>query len=456
MSKTVRALVRGMQPSGERPASGVGTSRGAGLRTMRELNRLLVLNCIREKGPIARVAIARRTGLSRTTVSTIMDVLLRDGLVREGSMQSATSNGGRRAILVHFNASAGSILGVDMGRTHLTIMLSDLAGEVIARRSGAFDVDCGPEAGLPRLIGELRAFLDEHQVTWAQIVGVGVGMPGPMDASLQRTIAPPRMPGWDSVDVRGVLARELGVPIYLDNDANMGALGESRYGAGVGVADMAYIKIGTGIGGGLVMGGRVYRGSRGSAGEIGHVTVDEDGPLCDCGNRGCLETMAAAQAIVEDARQGLSLLRRNPRSSGLQGQLSASSDPDVADVIHAAQQGDPACLAALERAGAHIGVVLAGLVNLINPSLILIGGGLAGADDLMLDPIRRAVAARSFSIASAHLEIRAGALGDAAIALGGVAMVLDAAFGAGPMVDQRIASRRHAGAAHRDRSQRHE
>jgi glucokinase-like ROK family protein len=430
MSRTVRHIVRGMRSRDDSAPIRLSASKGADQRLMRELNRMLVLNCVREHEPIARVDIARHTGLSRTTVSAIIDELLSDGLVREGSTQSAAASGGRRAILVHFNAGAGVMLGVDIGRSHFTILLCDLAANILARRSGPFQVDRGPDACLPWLIAELRALLQEHHVPWNQVVGVGVGMPGPMDASLQRPIRPPRMPGWEGVDVRSILARELEVPIYLDNDANLGALGESRYGAGTGVPDLTYVKVGTGIGGGLVMTGRIYRGSVGSAGEIGHVTVDPDGPLCDCGNRGCLEALAGAHTIARDAAEGISLLAEGGSlaSAAAAPALSTHAEPDVADVVTAALAGDAAALAALNQAGELVGVVLAGLVNLINPSLILVGGSVARAGDLLLDPIRRTITARSFSVASAHIIVRAGALGDNATALGGVAMVIDAAF----------------------------
>ena len=430
MSRTVRHIVGGMRSRDENIRGSWSVDKGADQRVMRELNRALVLTYVREHEPITRVDIARSTGLSRTTVSAIIDELLNQGLLREGSTQQAGASGGRRATLVHFNASAGVMLGVDMGRSHLTILVCDLAANILARRSGPFDVDRGPDACLPWLIAELRAALAEHGIPWTQVVGVGVAMPGPMDASLQRPIKPPRMPGWDGVDVRGILADELGVPIYLDNDANLGALGESRYGAGVGVPDLTYVKVGTGIGGGLVMAGRIYRGSVGSAGEIGHVTVDPDGPLCDCGNRGCLEALVGAHMITRDAAAGVSLRASGEALTGTAATpaLAEIAQPDVADVVTAALQGDAAALAALNHAGELIGVVLASLVNLINPSLILVGGSVARAGDLLLDPIRRTIAARSFSVASARISVRAGDLGDNATALGGVAMVTDAAF----------------------------
>lgn len=436
MSRTVRHIVRGMRSRDAGSRAEGGIARGADLRLMRELNRLLVLNSVREHGPIARVTVARRTGLSRTTVSAIMDVLLQEGFVREGSTQNATPSGGRRAILVHFNASAGYILGIDLGRSHLTILMTDLAANIVARRSGPFDVGQGPDICLAQVGAEARALLEEQRVAWSQVVGVGIGIPGPIDANRHTLASPPRMPGWHGADVRHVLERDLGVPVYLDNDANMGALGESRFGAGRGVTHLAYIKIATGIGGALVVNSQIFRGSRGTAGEIGHVTIDENGPLCDCGNRGCLEALAGAQAIVSDALNGTSLRQ------AAQAERSLTAEPpaprltsDVAEVVRAALAGDPSSRAAIERAGERIGVVLAGLVNLINPSVILVDGGVARAGSLLLDAVGRAVAARSLAAASSATSIRAGALGDNAIAFGGVATVIDAAFGAGSPAD---------------------
>src|SRR5262249_46924341 len=233
MNHTVRHLVRNMRSRDTR-----GTGRGAGLRTMRQMNRLLVLNCMREEGPLARVKIADRTGLSRTTVSSIIDSLLREGLAREGSLLDAAPAGGRRAILVHFNADAGIVLGVDIGRTHFTVVASNLAAEIQARHSGPFNADLGPDACLPQLVSELRAFVECSQLSWDRVVGVGVGIPGPMDVRLSMLVRPPRMPGWHGTNIRQILRRELGVPVYLDNDANMGALGESRFGAGRGVREI--------------------------------------------------------------------------------------------------------------------------------------------------------------------------------------------------------------------------
>ncbi len=431
MNRTVRRIIGDMR---SRDASTRrGAFRGADSQFMREHNRFLVLNCVRERGPLARAAIARQTGLSRTTVGAIIDALLADGLVREGeTTPSATSAGGRPATLVHFNAAAGYVLGVDMGRSHLTLLLTDLASQVVARRSGPFATDRGPEICVAEVVNGLGDFLSAHAVTWSQVVGLGLGIPGPMDIGQHKLISPPRMPGWNGVKVRSIFQQALTVPVYVENDANLGALGESRYGAGRDVSGLAYIKIGTGIGGGLVIDGQVYHGSRGSAGEIGHVAIDIPGDeqrlVCSCGNRGCLEVVAGADAIVADARSAFSLRRKAPLDVPASGALDALPHPDIADVVQAALDGDRASLAAIERAGEHIGVALASLVNLINPSLILVDGAVARAGELLLGPIRRAVASRSLAIASRQTRIAVGELGDNAIALGGVATVLDAAF----------------------------
>ncbi len=431
MSRTVRRIVSDMRSRGARTQIGSDAMKRADPSFMRQHNRLLVLNYVREHGPIARAAIARQTGLSRTTVSSIMDDLLREGFVLEGEMQSATPAGGRRAILVNFNAAAGYIVGIDLGRSHFTLLLTDLAAEMVAKRTGPFHTERGPDVCLPALLDELISFLAEQSVQLSQVVGVGVGIPGPMDSTLHKLYSPPRMPGWHGVDVERILRQRLGVPVYVENDANAGALGESRYGAGRGVADLVYVKIGTGIGAALVINGQIYRGSRGSAGEIGHVSIDENGPRCACGNRGCLEAVAGGGAIVEEARSLMAAERGMRATDGTaEPPVDISSeDLDVSRVVQAALDGDASCRTAIAHAGEHIGVALAGLVNLVNPSLVLLDGGVVRASELLLEPIRRAVAARSLAAASRYSRIATGALSDNAIALGGVVTVIDAAFG---------------------------
>lgn len=415
--------------------------RASDLHDMREANLALVLRLIRQHGPLARVAIARRTGLSRTTVSSIVDSLLAEEIVREGETLNAAPSGGRRPTLVHFNESAGTTIGVDIGRTHFTIIVTDLDARIIARRSGPWDTSAGPAVCLPRLVEEIRALISEQHVDWDRVVGVGVGIPGPVDTTMHTLVAPPRMAGWDGVDVEGVIRSALDVPVLLNNDANVGALAESRYGAAAGASDFAYVKVGTGIGCGLVINGEIYRGSSGVAGEIGHFTVDSDGPLCDCGNRGCLEAMAGAPQLV-----------RNALNAGYdQGEARTSAlDPseiDVAEVVQAAIHGDVACQSAIRRAGELIGVALANLVNLVNPSVILLDGSVARAGAILLEPISAAIEKRSLWAASHATSVQVSALGDSAIALGAATMVLDAIFGS-PVYIEHVAGDDDAAEAH--------
>jgi glucokinase-like ROK family protein len=433
MSDAVQRLVNDMRLRGADTNDRPSIAQGTGLHHVREFNRLLVLNCIREHGPIARVMIARLTGLSRTTVSSIVDTLLQEGLVREGSFSQSAPEGGRRAILVHFNADVGYVVGIDVGRSHLTLVITDLAANIIAQQSGPFDLERGPRICLPLLVAEVRVFVEAADISWNRIIGIGLGIPGPLDVRLRELSGPPGMPGWDGVDVWQILQQEFNVPLCMDNDANMGALGESRYGAARGAANMAYVKIGTGIGGGLIINGQIYRGQSGSAGELGHITIDENGPRCVCGNRGCLETLAGARAIVEDARRGTSLLRSAnpndpPEQAAPPSALSESGAVDIADVIQAALAGDAACVAALERAGERIGIALAGIINLFNPAMIVIDGGVARAGELLLTPLRRSAETCSLPAAWKGTRILPGESGTTAIALGAVSTVLEAAF----------------------------
>ena len=441
MEHAVQRLMRDMHSYNNFAGNGQSMAQRADHHLVREFNRLFVLNCIREHGPIARVKIAQRTGLSRTAVSSIIDALLQEGFVREGELLNAAPMGGRRAIPVHFNADIGRIIGVDVGRSHLAMLITDLATGIIAQRSGPFDMDRGPAYCLPQLIREVQSFVEDTGVDWHQVVGIGLGIPGPLDTQLHKLSAPPGLPEWDGVDVWQTLQRAFNIPLYLDNDANLGALGESRYGAGRNSAYLAYIKIGTGIGAGLILNGRIYRGNGGSAGELGHVTIDENGPLCNCGNRGCLETLAGARAIVEEARRDISLADAT-ETVNLKGSNSAFAElpvfpgnapVDITDVIQAAQNGNAASLAALEHAGERIGVALAGLINLFNPSTIVIGGGVARAGELFFAPIRRAASSRSLPAAWKGTRILPAEMDTTGVALGAVSLVIDSAFGIPPV-----------------------
>jgi len=429
--------------------------RGAGLKTVRTVNRRLILNYLRERGPAPRVTIAKELGLSRATVSNIIEELIGDKLVHEGTKIGVTEKGGRQPRRVHFNANAGYIVAIDMGRSHLNIYLANLLAESLDRWLGPFDMTSGWEDGL-RFVAERSDELVKRNLgSWNLVRGIGLSIPGAPDPTLRMLISPPLLSNWHNVDIpadlRGRLGLEKDFPIYLDNDANMGALGENRYGIWRGEANMIYVKLGTGIGVGLILNGQSYRGSGGVAGEFGHVKIKERSRRCpSCDKQGCLEALAGHAAIVDDARNGTSLSRERaseesrpePESPALAGN---AGDIDMADVITAARRGDAASRVALECAGKRIGEAIGSyLINVYNPSLIILDGGTIHAskgndndvirNELLFDSLHQSAEDSSLPAAWEGTKILIGDLGDKpandkemnnAIALGAVATVID-------------------------------
>ena len=381
--------------------------KGTDLHHMRESNRLLVLNYVREHKIVPRSDLARYTGLSRTTIGNILDELVEEGLVSEGEHDTGDD---RRTIPLSFNASAGYVLGCSLGRSHLTILLTDLAATPLERKDIPFATTKGPAVGLQQLIQELQLFVTEQHADWKKIIGVGLAIVGPYDLSLQREAEPDTLAGWAGTTIKQELHEALGVPVYVDNNGNMGALAESRYGAGRNIPDMLYVKVGSGIAGGLILEGRLYRGSSGSAGEIGHMPVDFNGPLCHCGNCGCLEAVAGSRSILMAAQRLVPDMKTTTQ------------------VIQAAVDGNPACIHTLERVGNYLGFALACLVNIFNPRLIVLDGSTMQAGEIVLNPLRSTLEAHSLQASLAQTRVVLAERRGIAIALGGVAAVLDAAF----------------------------
>ncbi|MEJ2558210.1 MAG: ROK family transcriptional regulator [Anaerolineae bacterium] len=385
---------------------------------MRELNKSLVLKVIREERPISRAEIAKRTRLSRSTVSAIVDKLLESEFIREQGV--GKSRGGRRPILLDFNPRAGFVVGLDIGAAHLLAVVADLQATLLVTLEEPFSIEVGPEKGLAQAVQIVETALEKANVLRPRVLGVGVAVPGPVDYAAGMVVSPPIMPGWDRVPIRDRLQGTLGLPVYLDNDANLGALGEYAYGAGKNVSNLAYIKIGTGIGCGLIVDGRIYRGQRGYAGEIGHLTIDENGPPCRCGSFGCLESMASAEAIVRRAEMAM--------QAGQQTSLSQHRRLTATDIARAARERDALSQQLFEEAGRHIGVALAGLINLFNPGRVIIGVGADETSELLLDPVQRTVGARAMAGSLADTRIVPAQLRRETVAAGAVALVLEQTF----------------------------
>lgn len=389
---------------------------------VRNINKHAALDLIRfTPGGISRAELANRLDISRAAVTAIINDLLASEVVRE--VEARTSRGGRPPIILEINPERGWVVGIDMGASHLSMIVTDLSARVTEEIEVPFNINAGPTACLAQADQLLKDILIKAGLSIKDILAVGIGVPGPILAEAGTVIAPPIMPGWDRFPIRATLEKLWNVPVSLNNDAELGALGEWAYGAGRGELDMAYIKVGTGIGAGLLVEGQIYRGATGSAGEIGHLTVDENGPLCNCGNYGCLEALAGGQAIARQAREAVLSNKRTILSSmGPAEQLTAK------EVALAARKGDLVAQRIITNAGQHLGVAIAGLVNLFNPGLVVVGGGVAQIGDLFLQPIRDTVQKRSLPIAARNVKITTAVLGRRSSSMGAAVQALSIAL----------------------------
>ncbi|WP_152617855.1 ROK family transcriptional regulator [Phaeacidiphilus oryzae] len=361
-----------------------------------------VLRAVRMAGSLTQAEIARTTGLSAATVSNIVRELRESGTV----VVTPTSSGGRRARSVSLSADAGIVVGVDFGHSHLRVAVGNLAHRVLAEESAPIDTDANADQGFDRAEQIVARLLEETGFGRDKVIGVGLGVPGPIDVETGAVGSTAILPGWSGIVPGRELSSRLGMPVYVDNDANLGALGELVWGAGRGLTDLAYIKMASGVGAGLVIAGQIYRGPGGTAGEIGHITLDESGPVCRCGNRGCLETFVSARHVLN--------------------LLAASHGPDltIPKVVQLAQQGDLGCRRVIADVGRQVGTGVANLCNLLNPRRVILGGDLAEAGDLVLDPIRESVARYAIPSAARQLSVVPGTLGGRAEVLGALALVM--------------------------------
>ena len=385
-------------------------------------NKRIILDMVRfTPGGISRAELARQIGLTRSAVSTIVNEAIADGLVRES--ESGPATGGRRPTLLEINPQKGNVIGIDMGATHLGVAVADFAGHVLDEVESAFNVEEEPQVCLDQIQQRVREILSKAGIRPDQILAIGMGVPGPVMAEAGLVSSPPIMPGWDNYPIREQLRKFWQVPVTVNNDAELGALGEWAFGAARGEQNLAYIKVGSGVGAGLLLDGRIFRGATGCAGEIGHITVLDGGPRCSCGNSGCLEALSGGKAIARRAREAI--------SAGKRTQLSQIIPPEsitARDVANAARYGDLVSQQIVAEAGAYLGIAVAGLVNLFNPNVIVVGGGVAQMGDLLLEPIRRSVQGRSLPSAARAVRILAAVLGRRSTTMGAVVQALSLAM----------------------------
>lgn len=383
----------------------------------------MILNDVRSGGSRSRAELVTRTGLTRGVVAQRIGELIDLGLVAENEVGPST--GGRPPRRVTFRAEAGHLLVADLGATSIDVAVTDLDGRILGHRDEPADVQAGPERSLQRIEELFDQLTDATRDLPGPLWGVGIGVPGPVEFRSGRPVSPPIMPGWDGYPVRERFAERYGAPVWVDNDVNILALGEWRSGIAVGHDNVVVVKIGTGIGAGIISNGRIHRGAQGAAGDVGHIqVVDAASVLCRCGNVGCLEALAGGGALSRDG-EGLA---RSGRSERLRIALEQHGRVTAEDVARAASFGDPLAVSLLQVAGHRVGLMLASIVNFFNPSLIVVGGGVAQSGDQLLAAIRETVYRRSLPLATRDLVVQRSSLGALAGVIGASTMVLEQLF----------------------------
>jgi glucokinase-like ROK family protein len=352
----------------------------------------------------SRHALSERLEFSRSKANGLVAALIEQGLLEEAGLQA--SSGGRRPESVALADSLGLLLGVDLGATSLDVAVMRPDLRVLARHGEEIDVRVGPGVVLARVAEIFERLLAQCGGTAREVIGIGMGVPGPVDFSSGQLVNPPLMPEWDGFSIPEYFRQRFDAPVFVDNDVNLMALGE-LWRLQRGLQNFIVIKVGTGIGCGIVCHGEVYRGATGSAGDVGHICVDQDGPRCPCGNVGCVEAMAAGPAIARLATEAA----ERGESPALAQVLRANGSLTAIDVGQACRNGDAAANAVIQRAGTLIGQMLASVVNFFNPSHVFIGGGVTQVGPLFLASVRQSVYHRSLALSTRHLEIQYTPLG---------------------------------------------
>jgi predicted NBD/HSP70 family sugar kinase len=379
--------------------SATSSTASGSVATLRVANQRRVLGVLLERGPdpVTQAELARETGLATGTVSSIVRELAAAGIV------STVAGAGRRGTTVRLDRGAGLVAGVDIGHTHLAVAVADATGEPLGEAREPLDNAQTHGDGLRRarvLLDEVVAATDAQR---SEIRMIGMGLPAPISGDVVMHSA--ILPGWVGVNARAAAHEAFGCPVVVENDANLGALAEHRRGVGRGEADLVFVKVSSGVGAGLILNHELFRGSGGTAGEIGHLTLDEQGPLCRCGSRGCLEAYAKTGTALEMMAPQL-------------------PDADLDAIIEAAHQGNVAALRVFEDAGLHLGWGLAALTNLLNPGVIVVGGDMSRAGDLVLEATRLGLR-RHVLAGAAGTPVRASALGERASLIGAILLAVE-------------------------------
>ena len=378
-----------------------------------------IFQIIKDIGPLSRTEIVEKTGLSKSTVSIHTKKLLEMGLIKEEEEKS--NSVGRKRKNLKFAKNNGYSIGIDLGATSLNVALCNLDAEIIDYLGEKISVNSGPEIIMNRVYKYIEDLTIKHDVNKDKIFGIGMGVPGPVEFSTGRPVSPPIMPGWHYVPLKEMLQEKYECPAFIDNDVNVMAVGEKHAGLGQNIKNFIFIKVGTGIGAGIVCEGKLYRGAKGCAGDIGHVEVEGEKELCPCGNRGCLEVVAAGPAMAKRAKQSA----RKRGSELLFSTLEKKGDITAQDVGEALSKNDQEAKKIVKESGLKIGKVASKLVNFYNPSLIVVGGGVANIGEYFISSIKEEILRHSTSLAVRDLDIKKSEKNNEVAMIGAAAMAIN-------------------------------
>jgi glucokinase-like ROK family protein len=397
---------------------------------VRQMNLAVIMHHLRESAPVSRAALAEMTGLNKTTVSSLVQELIRQRFVEEYGFNSAGA--GRPAVLLRLNPAAGCIVAAEVGVGFLSVIRTNFAAEIVWHYKENISREMGQQAIVDRLLALLSLATSAGCET---LLGLAVGVPGLVDESTSTLLFAPNL-GWHDVPLGALLRTRFTAPTFVDNEANLAALGEHYFGAAKGHDEVVYVSAGVGLGGGILRDGRLCRGAAGFSGEFGHMTIDPQGELCNCGNRGCWETVASQSALFR--------LIRKTIAGGHPGRLPAMTDGDLDRlampvIVEAAQAGDAVVLDALKQVGRYLGIGIASLVNALNPELVVFGGPLSLADRFLRPVIEAELANRALRWSISCVQVVPAKHGSDACVMGGVAAVLQSVLtqpGSGPFSRQ--------------------
>jgi glucokinase-like ROK family protein len=385
---------------------------------IRQINLSAILFHLRENAPISRAALAEITGLNKSTVSSLVGELIENQFVREVGLESGGV--GRRAMLLRLNPAAGCIVSGEIGVDFISVIAADFAAEIIWRHQTRIDPAMGQDVIVEQATALLWRATQEGQSSCHRLLGVAVGVPGLVDQSTGALLFAPNL-GWKDVPVRTILQQTFDAPVFVDNEANLAALGEHFFGAAQGYGEVLYISAGVGLGGGLVHDGQLCRGATGVAGELGHITMEPDGELCNCGNRGCWETLVSQRALFRRVKRAVDAGHASQISKAVGGDFSRLTVPLVAE---AARAGDSVAQEAFDAIGHSLGIGIASLVNTLNPELVVFGGILSLGWEFLLPPVTEEIQRRALHWNREAMQVVLARHGFDACVIGGLALVL--------------------------------